>query len=51
MAIELGDELDAMDETALLASMKRLAVRETNPMVHRNKLRGRGRPRGLEIMW
>ena len=40
MASEVGDELDGMQEDTLLQTMKRLAVRETNPMVHRNRLRG-----------
>ena len=40
MASEVGDELDSMQEDTLLQTMKRLAVRETHPMVHRNRLRG-----------
>lgn len=40
MASEVGDELDGMQEETLLQTMKRMAVRETNPMVHRNRLRG-----------
>ena len=39
MASEVGDELDNMQEDQLLKTMRRMAVKETNPMVHRNKLR------------
>ena len=39
MASEVGDELDNMQEDRLLKTMRRMAVKETNPMVHRNKLR------------
>ena len=39
MASEVGDELDDMQEDQLLKTMRRMAVKETNPMVHRNKLR------------
>ena len=38
MVSEVGDELDNMQEDRLLKTMRRMAVKETNPMVHRNKL-------------
>ena len=39
MASEVGDELDNMQEDQLLMTMKKMAVKETNLMVHRNELR------------
>ena len=34
-----GEKLDSLDEKQLIVAMKRMAVRESNPMVHRNNLR------------
>ena len=36
---ELGDELYGRTEEDLLKAMKNMAVRESNPMVHRNRMR------------
>ena len=36
---ELGDSLEAIMETDLLAAIKRTAVKVSNPMVHRNQMR------------
>ena len=36
---ELGDELYSRTEEDLLKAMKNMAVRESNPMVHRNRMR------------
>ena len=37
---ERGAELESANEVDLLAAIKRIAVLESNPMVHRNNLRG-----------
>ena len=36
---ELGDSLEAIMETDLLAAIKRTAVKVSNPMVHRNQMK------------
>ena len=36
---DMGDQMDVMGESDLLKAMKKMAVRESNPMVHRNNLR------------
>ena len=36
---DIGEKMDDMREADLLKAMKKMAVRESNPMVHRNNLR------------
>ena len=36
---EKGEVLDTLTETQLMSAMKKMAVRESNPMVHRNHVR------------
>ena len=36
---DMADQMDVMGESDLLKAMKKMAVRESNPMVHRNNLR------------
>ena len=36
---DIGDKMDNLEEQELLKAMKKMAVRESNPMVHRNNLR------------